>query len=265
MLKEPDMFCGEIDKVKIAIERLKTFEPPKGYYLAFSGGKDSQVIYDLAVKSGVKFDAHFNVTTIDAPELLRFIKANYPDVKWEYPEINFWQLMLKKRMPPTRRSRYCCEYLKERGGGGRLVITGVRRAESAKRSTRAMTETCYNDKTKKFLNVIIDWKDKDVWEYIKGNKLSYCSLYDEGWKRIGCIGCPMSYKRKSEFERYPRIKNKFKKTLEKIIIWHKERPDYDPNCVFSSLKTMWAWYLDENPELTPEELEEYENQVFKLE
>ena len=47
------------DKVQVAIMRLQQFQPPEGYYLAFSGGKDSVVLYDLAVKSGVKFDAHY--------------------------------------------------------------------------------------------------------------------------------------------------------------------------------------------------------------
>ena len=70
-----------VDKVGIAVARLREFEPPEGYYLAFSGGKDSVVIYDLAVKAGVKFDAHYSVTGVDPPELVRFIKQQYPDVK----------------------------------------------------------------------------------------------------------------------------------------------------------------------------------------
>ena len=59
---------GTIDKVQVAIDRIKTFEPPEGYYVAFSGGKDSVVILDLVKRSGVKFDAHYNITGIDAPE-----------------------------------------------------------------------------------------------------------------------------------------------------------------------------------------------------
>ena len=63
------------DKVKRAIDRLRTFEPPEGYYLAFSGGKDSQCIYHLAKEAGVKFDAHYNLTTVDPPELVYFIRS----------------------------------------------------------------------------------------------------------------------------------------------------------------------------------------------
>ena len=70
-----DLF-QEIDLEAIAIERLKTFEPEKGYYFANSGGKDSGVCRHLLIKSGVKFDAHYNWTTVDPPELLRHIKKN---------------------------------------------------------------------------------------------------------------------------------------------------------------------------------------------
>ena len=139
---------GIIDKVEIAQERLRQFEPEEGYYLAFSGGKDSQVIYEIAKLSGVKFDAHFNFTTVDPPEVLRFIKQYYPDVIWERPEKTMWQLIEEKHMPPTRIVRYCCMYLKERGGIDRFVITGVRAAESAKRKNRKMVDFCFT-KTKR--------------------------------------------------------------------------------------------------------------------
>lgn len=68
------------DKVQTAIERLKVFEPEEGYYLAFSGGKDSVVVKALANMAGVKYDAHYNVTTVDPPELVQFIKEKHPDV-----------------------------------------------------------------------------------------------------------------------------------------------------------------------------------------
>lgn len=127
------------DKVKIAIGRLKTFEPPEGYFLAFSGGKDSQCIYHLAKMAGVKFDAHYSVTSVDPPELIRFIKEYYPDVKREIPHdkdgkpITMWNLIPRKHIPPTRYVRYCCKELKECNGKERVVLTGVRWAESHKR------------------------------------------------------------------------------------------------------------------------------------
>ena len=216
-----NLYNKSIDEV--AIERLKEFEPKDGYYVAFSGGKDSIVILDLVKKSGVKYDVHFHITTVDPPELIKFIRQNYPDVAMERPKKSMWQLIIEKRMPPTRLARYCCEYLKESGGDGRLVITGVRWAESSMRSKRRMVEDCRRGGRKKFLNVIIDWEDSDVWEYIKENNLKYPCLYDEGFKRIGCIGCPMAgIGRIKEFERWPRFKRQYIKTFQRCADKRKE-------------------------------------------
>ena len=129
-------------KVEQAIKRFQTFEPPEGYYLAFSGGKDSVVIKALADMAGVKYDAHYQHTSVDPPELIRFIKDSYPDVKIEFPRdkdgkrITMWNLIPKKSMPPTRVVRYCCRYLKEDGGNGRFKVTGVRWDESVRRRKR---------------------------------------------------------------------------------------------------------------------------------
>ena len=144
------------DKVQVAIDRLKTFEPPEGYYLAFSGGKDSVVIKALADMAGVKYDAHYSVSSVDPPELVRFIKDVHPDVIFTYPRdkdgniVTMWNLIPKEKMPPTRIVRYCCAQLKETGGKGRLKITGVRWAESARRK-RSQSEVTVMDKKAKTL------------------------------------------------------------------------------------------------------------------
>ena len=144
------------DKVDKAIMRLKAYEPEEGYYLCFSGGKDSCVIKALADMAGVKYDAHYSVTTVDPPELVRFIKNQHPDVIFEkhyYDEeglfvkkgeqITMKNLIPEKLMPPTRIVRYCCAKLKETAGDGRLTITGVRRAESAARAASQGVATIY--------------------------------------------------------------------------------------------------------------------------
>lgn len=209
-----DLIEGRIDKVAMAIDRIRAFEPPEGYYVAFSGGKDSVVILDLVKRAGVKFDAHYNITGIDPPELFYFIRDNFPEVERHQPPITIWKLIVKKMMPPTRMVRYCCEYLKEGGGHDRTVVTGIRWGESSRRSKRKMTEACFKDSRKFYLNPIIDWSDKDVWNYIHIEKLAYCSLYDEGFKRLGCIGCPMSGKgRIKEFARWPKYEEKYRKAF----------------------------------------------------
>ena len=125
MLKDTTLF-GEVDKVAIAIQRIKSFEPKEGYYVAFSGGKDSCVVLDLVKRAGVKFDAHYNLTTVDPPELVRFIKDNHPEVEINKPPKSMWRLIEENGMPPIRQMRYCCKILKEGGGERRHVITGVR-------------------------------------------------------------------------------------------------------------------------------------------
>ena len=111
-----------LNRVEVAIKRLQTFEPLEGYYLAFSGGKDSVVIKALADMAGVKYDAHYNHTSVDPPELIYFIREHHSNVEIEYPRykdgsrITMWNLIPKKKMPPTRIMRYCCEFLKECGG-----------------------------------------------------------------------------------------------------------------------------------------------------
>ncbi|MGA3168461.1 MAG: phosphoadenosine phosphosulfate reductase family protein [Terriglobia bacterium] len=195
------------DRVQLAIDRLREFEPEDGYYVAFSGGKDSQVVLDLVRRSDVKYDAHYNWTTVDPPELARFIKREYPAISWERPEMSMWQLIVKKRFPPTRFRRYCCEYLKERGGQGRFVVTGVRWAESARRSRRGLVETCRRDGTRRLLHPIIEWSDADVWDHLNRSGFPHCSLYDEGFKRLGCVMCPMQTlpQMKRDERRWPKL------------------------------------------------------------
>ena len=147
------------DKVEKAIMRLQAYEPPEGYFLCFSGGKDSCVIKALADMAQVKYDAHYSVASVDPPELVRFIKDKHPDVIFDYPRdkdgnvVTMWNLIPKKTMPPTRIVRYCCAYLKEQNGhgDGRLKITGVRWAESVRRKKSHGEVTIMSKKAQAFI------------------------------------------------------------------------------------------------------------------
>lgn len=249
-LVEHTLFDGVQDKVQIAIARLKEFEPEEGYYGAFSGGKDSTTIKALAMMAGVKVDWHYNLTTVDPPELVRFIKEHHSDVQIHRPAMTMWQLIAKKRMPPTRLVRYCCEFLKEgkgtgHGDRGRVVMTGVRWAESAKRAGRRMVEACRKGHGKHYMNPIIDWTDADVWEFIRGYEIPYCSLYDEGFRRLGCIGCPMSGKEgmTREFERWPTYRAAYVRAFEKML---KDRLKDDLLTKWTSAEAVMEWWIN-NP------------------
>ncbi len=222
MLTETTLF-GVKDRVATAIERIRTFCPPEGYYLAFSGGKDSMVIKALADMADVGYDAHFRMTSVDPPEVLRFIRDAYQGVAMERPAESMWQLIVRKGMPPTRRVRYCCEKLKERGGTGRVVMTGIRWQESGARRKRQMVETCYKDSSKRYVHPIIDWSEDDVWEFIRTEKLPYCSLYDEGFKRIGCVLCPMHRGRKADIERFPGFYKAYLRAFGKMLEARREK------------------------------------------
>ena len=265
-----------MDMVEVAIERLKAFEPPEGYYLAFSGGKDSVTVKALADMAGVKYDAHYSVTSVDPPELVRFVKT-FPDVSFDFPTDDngkvktMWNIIGKghNSMPPTRVVRYCCAELKESEGHDRFVVTGVRKDESVRRAaTRSGLELGKNKTTprelldpdnptpemmyhcqtyyKKVLNPIIDWTTDEVWEFIKENKIRYCCLYDEGCTRLGCIGCPMAShaQRVRDFKRYPKYKDSYVRAFDRMLKNHPSHRGWEDG------EEVFDWWLNAE-EFTP--------------
>lgn len=247
-MEQYTLFIDIETKMKRSIHAMQTFETkalqmcPEGYYLCFSGGKDSQVIYALAKMAGVKFQAYYNITTVDPPELVQFIRKEYPDVTMVQPRTSMWRLIPQKKYPPTRKVRYCCSELKERGGQGRFVITGVRWQESKNRRNRGLAEVLGpkepkiiflnndNDESRRMiescqlkgkyaLNPIIDWSEDEVWYFIHHYIKKYCSLYDQGFRRLGCIGCPLASirQRKWELSLYPAYRRAYLRAFEQLL------------------------------------------------
>ncbi len=216
---------------------------PDGFHLAFSGGKDSQVLYHIAQMAGVKFKAHMQVTTIDPPELMAFVRNNYPEVELHRPPLNFYKLLEQKGTLPTRQVRWCCEKLKEHAGVGTVTLVGVRAAESARRAklsevgrihrnpekrristdlfdmTQEQQHRCIGGRDKIVLSPIFHWTDTDVWQFIRSRGIAYCELYDQGWTRVGCIMCPMARKAERYRERalYPGFERAIVRSIERIL------------------------------------------------
>ena len=226
------------DKVETAIELLKAYSNPDiPYYGAFSGGKDSQTVYDLSMLAGVPVDWHYCVSPIDPPEVHLFIKQEYPDVQWDFHAKGFWKLVHQKGLP-LRQARWCCQIIKEAGGHGRTVIVGNRRSEG--RGGRRRHQKCFEEvKDKAFIRPIIDWTESEVWEYITNRNIKYCSLYDEGFKRIGCVLCPFTRNTQQQIERFPKIAKLWRRSCDFIM----ERRLAKGNATFKTGEELWQWWI----------------------
>lgn len=243
-------FQAKIDKSINIIQRAATIatKANKPLIVAFSGGKDSQVLYHLAQAAQVEFTAVYNATTIDPPEVVRFIRTTYPNVQIDCPEISFWDLCKKKRMLPTQRFRFCCNNLKENKGRNNVTLTGVRREESARRAKRGevndkkkgegitideferqnkMDVQCFGKGQEKItINPILEWTEHDVWHYLNEVlKVPHCKLYDQGRRRVGCLFCPMKDSKQilRDCNEYPHQFKRLMSTICYIVSNHKER------------------------------------------
>lgn len=278
-----------IEKERRAIQYLKSFEPEsEPYYLCYSGGKDSDCIRILAELADVKFDLVHNLTTVDAPETVYYVRS-MPRVHISYPEMSMWQLIEKKKVPPTRLFRYCCTEFKEKGGKGRMKVTGVRWAESTNRKvngglvkiigkpktvqkladvnnidfklsvkggvvlnddnsdTRRFVEHCYRT-TSTMLNPIVDWTDEDVWEFLHFYGCQSNPLYQFGFNRIGCIGCPFQGPKgmKNDFKQYPKYKHSYVRAFDRML---KARVDagLKNNRAWIDGEHVFMWWLGDDP------------------
>lgn len=234
------------DLKQLTIERLKYYEQSAlnysadGFYLAYSGGKDSDVLLHIAKKSGVRFKAHHCLTTCDPPELVYHVRT-HSEVEIIKPRMTMWQLIRKKGMPPRRNARFCCEVLKESATGEGIVLTGVRWGESQARAKRRMFEARRKTKRKWLLHPLIDWTTADIWEYIHTENISYCGLYQEGYSRLGCVLCPMKKNKidiQREIDRWPKIAAAWAKAVKAT---HKPS---NKKHTFKTPEEYWQWWLD---------------------
>lgn len=242
--------------------------PKDGYFVGFSGGKDSQVLLQLVKMSGVKYHAYYSVTTNDPPENVYFIRNHYPDVTFLHPKDNFFKLVEKKGLP-TMFHRFCCAYLKENTGEGNVVLTGVRAEESRKRAlynevdirsnrkehadrTKKHTieqieeneHRCIKGKDKLMIYPMLQWTEEEVWQFIADNHLPKNPCY-EMFGRVGCMFCPFSKRQELEYyeQRYPKFKEHFIAAFQRYL----DKRTWEDQCGLRTAEEYYDWWKMKMP------------------
>lgn len=193
-----------------------------------------------------------NLTSVDPPEVIRFVKTHYPEVQLTKPKDSIYHIAVQKQLLPTKKVRWCCEEYKEHAGAGKVTLIGIRRQESSRRKKRQEVEIdsrnfsgtlegleayrekklsrkkgkkakgvtitnateeqtlgCISGKESLLISPLLYWTERDVWEFLnKVVRVPHCELYDQGFRRIGCIGCPMSNPNQKyrENQRWPHVR-----------------------------------------------------------
>lgn len=212
-----------------------------------------------------------NFTSVDPPQVIRFVRQHYPDVVTHAPRKNIYDLAIERGILPSMRIRWCCADLKEQAGADKVTLIGIRAAESTRRAKRHEVEVsnrkfsgslddfwmwqemkikekeeklirkmkregkkvnedyfsadkehevrCIGGKDSILISPIFEWSEQDVWYFLNEVvKVPHCELYDQGYKRIGCILCPMStYRQKvKDMRDFPHVKRGWIRAIKEI-------------------------------------------------
>lgn len=232
------------DYIKESIDFLRQHEPPEGYFVGFSGGKDSITTLELCRMASVKHTAYYSCTRIEPPEMYAFIKTYYKDVIWLFPKQSFYEL-IQKHQPPLMTQRWCCDLLKKKPSMDLPLkhrLMGIRSEESVRRAKRPRID---NYKNKHILyKPIFYWPEWAVWEFIETYNLSYPSIYDNGFSRIGCVTCPFMFgsskaaqaRLEKSMAFYPGLWKAFKNAVKR---WFDKNSKYENQ----SFDQYWEAYL----------------------
>lgn len=308
-----------MDNEKRAIELIEmASEMSERYYkkpivCTYSGGKDSDVLVELFLRSGVEFEVYNSHTTADAPQTVYHIREKFKQLEEkgikctiQKPELSMWQLIPRKKMPPTRLMRYCCSYLKETACPNRMISTGVRWDESYARKGRGpleiikakkqnrivlqhsdiyeemegnrqislfdeepgemmlmndnskkrrMIESCIL-KAKSVCNPIVDWTTNELWDYINSEHIEVNPLYQCGFSRVGCIGCPAAGKKRYfEFAVFPKYKQMYLNAFKRML---DERRKAGKTQKWENEYDVFAWWMEEKDVKGQHSLDDYE-------
>lgn len=293
-----DKFDDAIELFKMGA-RMSLRYQERPIVVTYSGGKDSDVLVEVALASGMPFEVYNSHTTVDAPQTVYHIRNRFKQLEekgikctighgeFKGQRATMWYLIEQKIMPPTRRVRYCCSVLKESGCEGRVIATGVRWEESAQRRTRKEIEAITSKKANKVgfnrkeeaeqlsfindgeimlqndnddrrkviehcqlknkiaVNPIIGLKDKDIWEITDWLNIEKNPLYEMGYDRVGCIGCPLARtcQRKKEFDDFPKYKEAYIRAFDRMLKERKRRGIETTK--WKTGEEVFAWWMNE--------------------
>lgn len=275
-----DLEQKAIERIKLASEMSLThYGMP--IVVTDSGGKDSAVNLELTRRAGVPYEVMHNHTTADAPPTVYHVRKTFQrlelagihcSINWPMyrgQRVSLWTLIPIKMLPPSRIMRYCCSILKETGGSNRLITTGVRWAESESRknnrgiyetiSSRAKNKIILNNdnddrrqlfencrlKSKRACNPIVDWADSDLWGFITSEKIHLNPLYEMGFSRVGCIGCPMARKfRYQEYRVFPQYETMWRNAFARMLEARKAAGK--SNSTWACADDVFRWHMGED-------------------
>lgn len=293
-----DLEQKAIERLQFASETsLTNYQQP--LMIAYSGGKDSDVLLELALRAGIPVEVVHNHTTADAPQTVRYARKRLYELELQGVKVSVAYPMYKGRREsiwslipikgaPTRAVRWCCEICKEQSGAGRAIATGVRWSESTNRKTgRGPIETIGKTKKDKIIlyddaeeetqlalsdfvilngdnddrrrwmehcqmrgetcfNPIIDWQNRDIWSFLAGKEIN--PLYQMGFDRVGCVGCPQSDKgRIHSFRMFPAYERLWKHAMARRLEYRKAQGRENTG-YWVDIDSYWAWWMSENPD-----------------
>ena len=221
-------------KIDFAIRLLRNIPQDGPIEISYSGGKDSDVILELARMAGIPHEAIYKQTTIDPPGTTAHAKAQGATII--RPKMSFFEIVRKAGFP-SRFRRICCEKLKEYKIYDRAV-QGIRRSESNKRAERYKEpEVCRTYPGKETVRVyfpILEWDTEDVARFIEERGIKCAPVYyDEAGnfhpeRRLGCLGCPLA-SRKMRLEQYKQYPRMLRESIRATQVFASRNPNYAIN------------------------------------
>ena len=217
-------FKGHVNWTSVDPPQVIRFK--RKYYPEVVEHKPKKSIYDLAINHGILPSMRIRWCCADLKESAGAGKVTLIGIRAE---------------ESTRRAkRHEVEVSDKRFSGNLDEFEKWRKAEIAKRKERLIKKMkregkkvnedefslqsdnemrCINGKDSILVSPIFNWTERDVWTFLNEVvRVPHCELYDQGYKRIGCILCPMSQHRQKvrELKDFPHVKRGWIRAIKAI-------------------------------------------------